>query len=157
MIIKASLLGYGLELEQCRGQASDGATVMRGANNKVTTMLKNDYPLAIYRYCSGHGLNLVYQDAVASNSDLQKNQIHIKEIIALIQYCPRRRRIQATGGVLGRREQMLVLEEGHVEVPQSTTNLRPLWASVVEGKANVKGCHNLVKLQYNDDDKTKFQ
>ena len=126
-MVKQCLLAYGLTFENCRGQACDGASVMRGRKNGVSTRILRDYPLAIYSYCSGHGLSLICQDAVSSHPDLKKTQEYIRGILAFIQYSPRRRiEFKALVVDQGEEEILLAEEEGRPAVPQPKGNLRPL-------------------------------
>ena len=126
-MVKQSLLAYGLTFDNCRGQASDGASVMRGRKNGVSTRILRDYPLAIYSYCSGHGLSLICQDAVSSHPDLKKTQEYIRDILAFIQYSPRRRS-EFDALVLDQAQEAILLaeDEGRPAVPQAKANLRPL-------------------------------
>ena len=126
-MVKQSLLAYGLTFDNCRGQASDGASVMRGRKNGVSTRILRDYPLAIYSYCSGHGLSLICQDAVSSHPDLKKIQEYIRDILAFIQYSPRRRS-EFNALVLDQAQEEILLaeDEGRPAVPQAKANLRPL-------------------------------
>ena len=84
-------------------------------------------PLAIYSYCSGHGLSLICQEAVSSHPDLKKTQENIRGILAFIQYSPRRRsEFKALVVVQAEEEILLEEEEGRPAVPQPKGNLRSL-------------------------------
>ena len=61
--IKTVIGRYGLSMENCRGQAYDGALNMRGMRTGVKTRILQEYPKATFSYCSGHNLNLVVKDA----------------------------------------------------------------------------------------------
>ena len=48
----------GLDMEECRGQSYDGAANMAGAIRGCSTIIQQQYPLALYQHCKSHCLNL---------------------------------------------------------------------------------------------------
>ena len=56
--IKDELRSLGLNLDQCRGQAYDGAGNMSGRYIGAAKLFQDDYPLALYVHCASHRLNL---------------------------------------------------------------------------------------------------
>ena len=48
----------GLDMQNCRGQAYDGAAAMSGAVNGAAARIRSLHPLAIYQHCRSHCLNL---------------------------------------------------------------------------------------------------
>ena len=56
--IKDELRSLGLDLDQCRGQAYDGAGNMSGRYIGTAKPFQDDYPLALYVHCASHRLNL---------------------------------------------------------------------------------------------------
>ena len=60
--IKNTLLKNGLLLENCVGQAYDGASVMSGHLKGVQALFKKEVPSAVYVHCYNHVLNLAVID-----------------------------------------------------------------------------------------------
>ena len=57
-------LGYlGLKLENLRGQGYDGASSMRDEFRGVQSVIRNEYPKALYTHCVAHCLNLCLSDS----------------------------------------------------------------------------------------------
>lgn len=57
--IKTTLqVGYGLDLQNLRGQGYDGAGNMAGKTKGAAALITADYPLALYLHCASHCLNL---------------------------------------------------------------------------------------------------
>lgn len=64
--IKESLIKYGLDFQDCRGQGYDGASNM-SARRGVQGILTAENKKAIYVHCNSHVLNLcMYRHAVYS-------------------------------------------------------------------------------------------
>lgn len=57
------LIKLGLNINKCRGQGYDGASVMSGAHSGVQTRIKHVVPSAKYVHCCSHNLILVISDA----------------------------------------------------------------------------------------------
>ena len=49
----------GLDMQNCRGQAYDGAANVSGHVSSSQTLVRSHYPKALYSHCVGHNLNLV--------------------------------------------------------------------------------------------------
>ncbi|XP_050303834.1 zinc finger MYM-type protein 1-like [Anthonomus grandis grandis] len=60
--IKNTLLKNGILLENCVGQAYNGASVMSGHLNGVQALFKKEVPSAVYVHCYNHVLNLAVVD-----------------------------------------------------------------------------------------------
>lgn len=56
--IVSSLQSYGLNLNNLRGQAYDGAGNMAGSSRGMAALISAEYPLALYLHCASHCLNL---------------------------------------------------------------------------------------------------
>ena len=92
-VIKDLLLRCALPLSLCRGQAYDGAAVMKGIRSGVATRIKKDTPQALPVHCLAHSLNLCLQDA-GRNIKLLRDAIDIvREIAQLINYSPKRKHL----------------------------------------------------------------
>ena len=63
-VIKDALLHMNLSLANCRGQCYDGAAVMKGVRNGVSSRILAEQPKALYTHCYWHSLNLACQDMV---------------------------------------------------------------------------------------------
>lgn len=61
------LLKLDLDINKCRGQGYDGASVMSGSYTGFQTRIKEIVPSASYIYCCRHNLNLVISEAVKSH------------------------------------------------------------------------------------------
>ena len=46
-------------MQNCRGQAYDGAANVSGHVSGLQTLVRSHYPKALYSHCLGHNLNLV--------------------------------------------------------------------------------------------------
>lgn len=57
-----------LDINKCRGQGYDGASVMSGVHSGVQTRIKELVPSASYIHCCSHNLNLVISDAAKCHS-----------------------------------------------------------------------------------------
>ncbi|XP_022166813.1 zinc finger MYM-type protein 1-like [Myzus persicae] len=57
-----------LDINRCRGQGYDGASVMSGVHSGVQTRIKELVPSASYIHCCSHNLNLVISDAAKCHS-----------------------------------------------------------------------------------------
>ena len=61
MLIK-TINNLGLDMQNCRGQAYDGASNVSGHVSGLQTLVRSQYPKALYSHCAGHNLNLVLND-----------------------------------------------------------------------------------------------
>ena len=66
--ITGSLLAYGLDPTNIRGQAYDGAGNMAGSVNGAAALIRAQYPLALYLHCTSHCLNLAVVNSVQVTS-----------------------------------------------------------------------------------------
>ncbi|KAK9710818.1 hypothetical protein QE152_g25803 [Popillia japonica] len=57
-----TLVSLGLNLNNLRGQGYDGASAMRGSFRGVQSIIREEYPRAIYTHCASHCLNLCLSD-----------------------------------------------------------------------------------------------
>ena len=81
--LKDSLLRMSLQIENCRGQAYDGAQPFQGHINGVAKKFKDSNASAISVHCLAHCVNLCLQE-ITRNS---------KPIIQLIKYSPKRQNV----------------------------------------------------------------
>ena len=49
-------------MQNCRGQAYDGAYNVYGHKSGLQTLVRGHYPKALYSHCAGHNHNLVLND-----------------------------------------------------------------------------------------------
>ena len=56
--LTSTLESYGLDLQNLRGQAYDGAGNMAGTKNGLAAVITEKYPQALYIHCASHCLNL---------------------------------------------------------------------------------------------------
>ena len=50
-------------MQNCRGQAYDGASNVSGHKSGLQTLVRGHYPKALNSHCAGHNLSLVLNDA----------------------------------------------------------------------------------------------
>ena len=62
-VIQSAFESYGLDLNDCRGQAYDGASNMSSSGAGVQGIISRRFPKAPYVYCSAHVVNLVIVSA----------------------------------------------------------------------------------------------
>lgn len=65
------LIKLGLNINKCRGQGYDRASVMSGAHSEVQTRIKHIVPSAKYVHCCSHNLNLVISDAAKCHNKVK--------------------------------------------------------------------------------------
>ena len=79
-----------LSINQCRGQAYDGASNMSGINNGVQALFKAEVEQALYIHCLAHSLNLCLKD-VTKTCDMIRDVLNfIYELTQLIKMSPKR-------------------------------------------------------------------
>lgn len=66
-LLVTTINGFGLSLEQLRGQCFDGARNMSGIYNGVQAKIRAEQPKALYVHCFAHCLNLVIVDITKWN------------------------------------------------------------------------------------------
>lgn len=72
--ILALIERLGLPMDNCVGQAYDGASNMAGRHNGCAKLIQRQYPLAVYTHCKSHLLNLSLVKACTSVSDIRKSR-----------------------------------------------------------------------------------
>ena len=86
------LTSWGLQLENLRGQAYDGATNMSGSKNGCQAKIRQKAPLAFYVHCASHQLNL----AVVSTCVIpcvRNAHLMISELSKFFAHSPKRQRL----------------------------------------------------------------
>lgn len=81
----------GLDPNYCRSQTMDGAGNMSGKHSGCAARFKDQYPKAVYHYCSCHDLNL----AISKSCSLKEVQIcldTLKKLGIFFKYSPKRTR-----------------------------------------------------------------
>ena len=73
---------YGLDIQNCRGQAYDNAAVMAGKHTGVQTRIKEINPNAEFVACTNHSLNLACVHAASTAIDSIKFFITIKHLFS---------------------------------------------------------------------------
>ena len=109
--IKDILVRCILPLDQCRGQAYDGAANMMGQLQGVATLLEKEQPSAIRVHCLAHCLNLCLQDVTKKSQPIRNALDVTTELSKLILYSPKR---------------SLILEEFRKELSPEGSGIRPL-------------------------------
>ncbi|XP_008184893.1 zinc finger MYM-type protein 1-like [Acyrthosiphon pisum] len=66
-LITNILVKLNIDINKCRGQGYDGASVMSGVYSGVQKRIKVKVPTASYVHCCAHNLNLVISDAAKSS------------------------------------------------------------------------------------------
>ena len=88
-VIRDILLRCCLPISLCRGQAYDGAAVMKGIRRGVAARIRKDVPQALPVHCLAHCLNLCLQDA-GKQINLLRDAIQlVREIVQLINCSPK--------------------------------------------------------------------
>ena len=91
--LKDSLLRMSLQIENCRGQAYDGAQPFQGHINGVAKKFKDSNASAISVHCLAHCVNLCLQE-ITRNSKRIKDALNFSmELIQLIKYSPKRQNV----------------------------------------------------------------
>ena len=93
VFIKDILLRCALPLSLCRGQAYDGAAVMKRIRSGVATRIKNDVPQALPVHCFALSLNLCLQDARRQIKLLRDALDIVREIVELVNHSPKRKHL----------------------------------------------------------------
>ena len=88
--IKDVLIRCSLPINQCRGQAYDGASNMRGINNGVQAPFKADAKQALYVHCLAHSSNLCLKDVTNACEIVRDVLNFIYELTQLIKMSPKR-------------------------------------------------------------------
>ena len=88
--IKSALIALNITLDNCRGQAFDGASNMAGHLNGVATRIIKEAPKAHYIHCLAHSLNLSLQDCAHSCRIIKESLLLVSELSVLIRASPKR-------------------------------------------------------------------
>ena len=87
---KDILIRCSLPINQCRGQAYDGAANMSGIRIGVQALFKKEVPQVLYVYCLTHNLNFCLKD-VTNNCELIKDVMSfIYDLAQLFKFSPKR-------------------------------------------------------------------
>lgn len=70
-LLHQTLSTFGLSIKKYFGQGYNGAAVMSGHHSGFQTLIRSDFPNAIYVHCCALNLNLVISDAAKSSSKVQ--------------------------------------------------------------------------------------
>ena len=89
-VIKDALLRMMIPLNQCRGQAFDGASNMAGHLNGVAARIIKESPKAHYVHCLAHSLNLCLQDCARACQTIKESLLLVSELSTLIRASPKR-------------------------------------------------------------------
>ena len=85
--LKDVLLRCSLPLQQCRGQAYDGASNMAGHLSGVAVRLQREEPRAHYVHCLAHSLNLCLQECSCKCSAV-RDALGVTQELANLQGLP---------------------------------------------------------------------
>lgn len=69
-LITEILLKFKIDINKCRGQGYDGASVMSGVYSGVQKRIKDKVPNASYVHCCAHNLNLIIADAAKCSTKM---------------------------------------------------------------------------------------
>ena len=84
------LIRCSLPVNQCHGQAFDGAANLSGIKNGVQALVKKESPKSLYVHCLAQSLNLCLKD-VAKTCGLMRDIMHfVFELTQLIKISPKR-------------------------------------------------------------------
>ena len=89
-ILKDVLVRCELELNNCMGQAYDGASNMSGCFKGVASRIIKEEPTALYVHCSAHCLNLCLQECSHKCTCIRDALSLTREISNLIRNSPKR-------------------------------------------------------------------
>ena len=89
-VIKDAFLRMMIPLNQCRGQAFDGASNMAGHLNGVAVRIIKESPKAHYVHCLAHSLNLCLQDCARACQTIKESLLLVSELSTLIRASPKR-------------------------------------------------------------------
>ena len=90
-LIKVVIIRFGLDLNDCRGQAYDVDSNMSGSLSGIQAILSSQYPKAIYIHCFYHSLNLAVKDASCHVPLISRTLNVIQELSNLICFLPKRK------------------------------------------------------------------
>ena len=116
-MIEDTFLRLGLTISQLRGQGYDGASVMSGNINGVSTRIMDKEKRAVYIHCCAHSMNLALQDSTRSCTIVKEALDFVREVVNFVRASPKRSRIF---------DQLKQYAEVETMTLTSTTGLRPL-------------------------------
>lgn len=105
------LIKLGLDINKCRGQGYDGASVMSGAHSGVQTRIKHIVPTAKYVHCCSHNLNLVISDAAKCHNKVQNFFETVQTVFNFFASSAPRWALLALGQDFGNKVQKKVLKK----------------------------------------------
>ncbi|XP_022171540.1 zinc finger MYM-type protein 1-like, partial [Myzus persicae] len=111
-LLRQTLLTFGLSINKCFGQGYDGAAVMSGQHSGVQTLIRSDFPNAVYVHCCAHNLNLVISDAAKSSRKEVESKIQKK---TLKRVCPTRWE--------ARHDSVFALKERYLDIIKALTHI----------------------------------
>jgi len=79
-----------LPINQCQGQAYDGASNMSSINNGVQALFKAEAKQALYVHCLAHSLSLCLKDVTNTCKVIRDALNFIYELTQLIKMSPKR-------------------------------------------------------------------
>jgi hypothetical protein len=109
--IQDSLVRLALPLENCRGQAYDGAAIFQGHISGVAVKIQEQEPRAISVHCLAHCLNLSLQQATRQVTAMRDALDFAMEVTQLIAFSPKRQAL---------------FEQFHDQINKSLPGIKPL-------------------------------
>ena len=88
--LKTSLTSLGLQLENCRGQAYDGASNFQGRVSGVAKRFQDENPAAVPVHCLAHCVNLCLQEVARKVTSIKEGLNFTMDVIQLIKLSPKR-------------------------------------------------------------------
>ena len=89
-VIKDVLVRCSLPIDNCIGQAYDGAANMSGVRNGVQALMKKEADHCLYVHCFAHSLNLCVQDVTKKCELLRNCMDFIFQLVQLIKFSLKR-------------------------------------------------------------------
>ena len=108
LILKA-VADYGLNMEDCRGQAYDGAGNMAGRYNGAARLIQNVHKSALYVHCFSHQLNLCIA-ATSKIMSIDKVMNNVRIISDFFNNSPKRQQLLEKVLVDNHRKQTKLLD-----------------------------------------------
>ena len=88
--LRSDLIALNVPLENCHGQAFDGASNMAGHLNGVAARFIQEVPKVHYIHCLAHSLNLSLQDCARTCRIIKESLLLVSELATLIRASPKR-------------------------------------------------------------------
>lgn len=80
--IHDTLTKVDLDMKLCRGQGYNGASNMSGGGKEAASLIRGQYPLAVYQHCQNHCLNFVLMKIATSIPAISEFCLHKNTNIA---------------------------------------------------------------------------